>query len=169
MQRIHDRKENRVQSLQAMRDETKKMTKQYHHGNLPPERAHLQTEEEARNYVENLQEKQKPKRLYQAMELNYNENIVQREMQERSQALQQLKAQKQSVNRSEISDHQKKYDDIIRKNRDQFNIGDELNADIDFADEMPEMARQPKFTSKLYEETRKKDRELKLKGELQFE
>ena len=56
----------------------------------------------------------RPKRLYQAMESNYNENIVQRELQERSQALQQIKQQKASLNRSEISDHQQKYDDIIR-------------------------------------------------------
>ena len=48
-------------------------------------------------------------------------------------------------------------------------MGEKLNADIDLADEAPEMAKQPKFTSKFYEETRKKDKELKLKGELDFE
>ena len=58
-----------------MRDETRKITKQYNL--LPPERAHLETEEDARRYNE---DKLKPKRLYQAMELNYHENIVQREV-----------------------------------------------------------------------------------------
>lgn len=100
-QRILERKQLRVRSLMAMKQRTKEL-QQLFGGDKP---------------ASDLGSK--PHRLYQVMQMDFEEKVVKREKEEREMKLRELKLQRQSVHKQEMESHRMKYQSILQQKKEQ--------------------------------------------------
>ena len=117
-----------------------------------------------------------PKRLYLQMQQEFEENVLRKEEEERQNKLKMLRSQKQPVSRSEIRLHQQKYDQILgqkkshlRNLREGVGLTDREAYESEERQANDDLLAKKLHRSKMLAAIKKKDKQLRLKGEIVME
>lgn len=110
------------------------------------------------------------------MQQDFEDNVLRKEEEERQQKLKMLRSQKQPVSRSEIRLHQQKYDQILGQKKARLrNLREGVGLTERETYESEERVNDESFNakklhqSKMLAAIKKKDRQLRLKGEIVME